>query len=149
MLKDNFKKYIYKIGIYPVRLYWYIFRPSRFGVKCIIEKEDGKILLIKNTYGNGKWNLPGGGIEKGETPENAVRREIQEEVGLELHTINFIGEFESTAEYKKDQINVFYSEVTNPILNIQESEISDYIWSDVHELPGPLSAIALKALNLQ
>jgi len=54
-------------------------------VLAIIEK-DNKYLFTKrvdpNPRYNGKWQLPGGGVEYGETPEEALKREIQEELGV-------------------------------------------------------------------
>ena len=45
---------------------------------------EGKVLLARHTYGAGKGRLivPGGYVEQGETPQDAVRREIWEETGL-------------------------------------------------------------------
>jgi len=47
-------------------------------------REDGRILLIRKARGpyTGQWDLPGGRIEFGESPEDTVRRELQEEAGL-------------------------------------------------------------------
>jgi len=55
-----------------------LFRPSVYG---FIEA-NGKILVMK-MKSNGKYTLPGGGIEKGETILAALKREIKEEVGIE------------------------------------------------------------------
>ncbi|MFF2480003.1 NUDIX hydrolase [Paenibacillus sp. NPDC058071] len=45
--------------------------------------EDGKILLVKqNVTSDRKWSLPGGRVEQGETLEDAIVREIEEETGL-------------------------------------------------------------------
>lgn len=45
---------------------------------------DGRVLLIRKVKGpyTGSWDLPGGGIEHGESPADAVRREFVEETGL-------------------------------------------------------------------
>ena len=55
------------------------------GVGAIIIRE-GKIALIKrgNEPARGKWSIPGGLVELGESPEQAVIRETKEEVGLEV-----------------------------------------------------------------
>lgn len=51
----------------------------RVSIKGVVEK-DGKILLLKNE--RNEWELPGGGIELNETPEECVIREIQEELNI-------------------------------------------------------------------
>jgi len=55
------------------------------GVGGFIHK-DGKILLIKRKFepNRGKWALPGGLLEVGEEPESGARREVREELGLEV-----------------------------------------------------------------
>jgi 8-oxo-dGTP diphosphatase len=45
--------------------------------------EDGRIMLVQPTYKPG-WEIPGGGIETGETPTEACVREVAEELGLEI-----------------------------------------------------------------
>lgn len=53
----------------------------RLGVGMVIYRRDGKLLWCKRK-GFDAWQFPQGGIEKGETPEQAMWRELQEEVGL-------------------------------------------------------------------
>ncbi len=48
-------------------------------------KRDGRLLFI---FRNGKWDLPKGKIDKGETPEEAALREVEEECGIHGHRIN-------------------------------------------------------------
>ncbi|MFC0651817.1 NUDIX domain-containing protein [Lederbergia wuyishanensis] len=82
MLKDDlisiFKKTLYKI----YKLKWYISRPITLGVRILLI-QDEKVLLVKHTYQN-HWYLPGGGVEKSETLERAIRRECKEEIGADL-----------------------------------------------------------------
>ncbi|MFN0026306.1 MAG: NUDIX hydrolase [Acidimicrobiales bacterium] len=53
------------------------------GAIVVIEREDGDILLIRQTYRRG-WGLPGGLLAKGESPSQAAQREVWEEVGLRI-----------------------------------------------------------------
>ena len=58
-------------------------RGPKLAVDCIILL-DGKVLLIHRRNPPHGWALPGGFVEYGETVEDAVRREMKEEIGLEL-----------------------------------------------------------------
>ncbi len=53
------------------------------GAICVIERSDGALLLIRNTYRKA-WGFPGGFLKRGEGPEDAVRRETQEEIGVDV-----------------------------------------------------------------
>lgn len=84
------KKYLLKIWReFPIWLQWTIarlVRPSyRVAVAAIILDEQGRILLCKHTYRKARpWGIPGGSLEYGEDPEEAISREIFEETGLKV-----------------------------------------------------------------
>lgn len=56
------------------------------GVGALIHDLEGRVLLIKRKFepNKGKWSLPGGLLETGETLEEAGRREVREELGIEM-----------------------------------------------------------------
>jgi ADP-ribose pyrophosphatase YjhB (NUDIX family) len=58
--------------------------PSNFrvSVKALITDDAGRLLLVKE--GKDEWGIPGGGIDHGETVEAGLRREIREELGVDL-----------------------------------------------------------------
>jgi 8-oxo-dGTP diphosphatase len=56
------------------------------GAMALIERDDGALLLVRLSYRN-SWGVPGGLLKRGETPEEAVRREVREEVGVEVVTV--------------------------------------------------------------
>lgn len=64
----------------------YIDRPGAYG---IILNSEGKILIIDE---DGAYYLPGGGIDSGETPVEALRREIMEEAGAEMDAASYLCE---------------------------------------------------------
>ena len=70
------------------------------GVDAIIVNDEGKVLLEKralhmNNY-PGCWGLPGGWVEWGETGEQAIIREVKEELGVEIEVVRFVGRYYDT-----------------------------------------------------
>lgn len=62
------------------------------GVAAVIPDGDGRILLQEKSSGEG-WSLPAGGIEPGETPEQAIVREVLEETRLQVRPADILGVF--------------------------------------------------------
>lgn len=58
---------------------------------CVVKKEDSYLLCKRED--NGLWVLPGGGLEAGETPEEAAKRELFEETGIKAKFLKFRGEW--------------------------------------------------------
>lgn len=56
--------------------------PVCFGTNAIVELADGRIVLVRHRYMPGLY-LPGGGVNSGEAPADAVIRELKEEIGLQ------------------------------------------------------------------
>ncbi len=59
---------------------------------CVITDQAGRVLLVHTTHGERKWDLPGGVLERGEAPWEAVRREAREEIradGVEVSEAAF------------------------------------------------------------
>jgi len=55
--------------------------PVSLGVRAMAQDAEGRVLLVRHSYVDG-WHFPGGGVERGERPADAVLRELREEVGL-------------------------------------------------------------------
>ena len=62
------------------------------GVAGIVRDADDRVLFIRRAD-NGKWGLPAGAIDPGETPADAVAREVREETGLEVRPTRIAGVF--------------------------------------------------------
>lgn len=80
---------------------------------CIIRDEAGKILLVhRNTDKYRHWEIPGGKIEAGETAEQAARREVKEELGVEVKLIKLLGAKEFLEEKKTIHYTWFLAKIT-------------------------------------
>lgn len=56
-------------------------RPT-MSAAAVLANADGEYLIVKPGYKDG-WNLPGGGVDEGETPRQACQRELKEELGID------------------------------------------------------------------
>ena len=66
----------------------------RITVTAAVLEKDGWILIARRKRGDrlaDKWEFPGGKIEEGETPEACLRRELQEELGIDVSVGGFVG----------------------------------------------------------
>jgi len=63
-----------------------------------IRDEKGRILLLQRSDGENLWGFPGGAIEPGERADEAVTREVYEEIGLKVEPVALIGVY-SSPEY--------------------------------------------------
>lgn len=87
------------------QLRWYITRPITLGVRLLLISEQ-RVLLVRHTYQE-HWYLPGGGVKRGETLEEAARREAKEEVGAELGELHLFGTYTNFYDHKNDHVIVF------------------------------------------
>ena len=134
--------------ISPIRrLYRFIVRPRTFGTKVLIE-HDGKYLMIRNTYGKGHWTFSGGGKHRHETPEEGAKREAREEVGIQLDTLIYLGEYFSQVQYTQNTVYCFYARVGSDDFKIDPQEIAEARWFEPNQLPDLQSSSVGKVLNL-
>ncbi|MEO6718375.1 MAG: NUDIX domain-containing protein [Novosphingobium sp.] len=66
------------------RRWWFMRRPRLSGCRVLALDGLGRVLLVRHSYGSGKWMPPGGGVGRGEDPVAAAQRELLEETGCSL-----------------------------------------------------------------
>jgi 8-oxo-dGTP pyrophosphatase MutT (NUDIX family) len=92
------------------RAWWFVARPRSVGVLGLVLDDERRILLVEQTYRDG-WYLPGGGVHRKEGLDEALRRELREEVGIEpTETPRLHGVYWNFAESKSDYVAVFVVE---------------------------------------
>ena len=118
-------------------------------LRSVNEKNEPIIFATKRGYGDfqGGWEFPGGKIEDGETPQEALKREIKEELEVDIR----VGELLDTIEYDYPKFHLsmdcFWSEIISGELVLNEHE--DAKWLDkktldsVEWLPADISLIDL------
>lgn len=115
------------------------------GVRALVIKSN-KVLLVEHTYMSG-WYTIGGAIEKGETPKQAIERELGEEVGIEAKHLQLFNVYHSRYE-KRDDYIIFYicdDFVDNDTKSLLE--IKDKKWFELEKLPKNVSPSTLKRIQ--
>ena len=106
-------------------------------VGALIVNKEGKILLAKSHKWFDKYTLPGGHIEIGETMEEAIKREVKEEVGLDVKVVEFLTMQEAifAQEFYKKKHFIFFDflcRTEDSTVKLDNDEIQEYLW----EYPG-------------
>ena len=116
-------------------------------IKATNEKGDPMIFATQRGYGDfkGGWEFPGGKIEEGETPQEALVREIREELETEIA----VGELIDTIEYDYPTFHLsmdcFWAEIVSGDLVLKEHEAAKWLTRDkldtVEWLPADVTLV--------
>ena len=112
----------FRLG-YPVaRLGWQL-RPRPHQGALVAIYVGAAVLLVRASYRTG-WNFPGGGVQTGETPEDAARRELQEEIGLAAPALHPVRSIQGNWESRPDLVHFFELRLDHlPPLRLDNREI--------------------------
>jgi ADP-ribose pyrophosphatase YjhB (NUDIX family) len=145
------RRIVLRGGYTVLRGYWFLARPRLTGVKCVLTDGD-LVLLVRHTYGPREWEIPGGGIKRHEPPARAARREMREELGVQIEDWIALGELAVTMNRRTGTLHCFHAIVRAAGLEPDRGEIADARWFSHHDLPpdrGPYVVPIVARLQAQ
>ena len=119
--------------------------PTVMGVAGAVYDESGRILLVRHSYNPG-WRLPGGGVDRGEPPRDAILRELREEVGLAGGEAEFFGLYVRKAGWVTSVVALY--RIRGGTVNFRPNlEIREICYADPKAPPDGLTPAARKRLK--
>jgi len=110
------------------------------GVFAAIFDESGRILCVRTNYASKGWTTPGGRVESGESPLDALTREVREEVSLDVEPGELLGVY--AKPFKDDIVLSIRARVTAQHPWRPTEEIAEFGYFGSNELPDPMSRAA-------
>ncbi|MEZ4669461.1 MAG: NUDIX hydrolase N-terminal domain-containing protein [Anaerolineae bacterium] len=114
-----------------------------------------KLLLVRENLDGGRWTLPGGWADVGDTPSAATEREIQEEAGYQAKAVKLLALYDRSKQghpyyafhiYKAFFLCELVSEEQNLIANVETEETGWYVESELSGLDLSVGRVTLKQL---
>ena len=146
MFRDLLSKFWLRVPASMRR--WYVrttntrFTVTAAGIVC---NREGKVLLIKHRFRSGSgWGIPGGFLETGEQPEAALRRELREEIGLEVEEARL---FAVRTFKRQQQIEVVFLANASGDMHPKSIEVERVEWFPLNSLPAALPSDQKKLIE--
>ncbi|HEU4975544.1 MAG TPA: NUDIX domain-containing protein [Baekduia sp.] len=129
----------YRLGYLVLRPWWFVSRPRTSGVKVVVRCGDD-VLLIRHTYARrDQWDLPGGFVAPGEDPEEALRRELLEELRVAPVAVISTGTTPSRRDRKREVLHSYAVEIDGRAITPNPAEIAEARWVHREALPEDTS----------
>jgi 8-oxo-dGTP pyrophosphatase MutT (NUDIX family) len=128
------RRLAYRCAYAVLLVYRSVVKPGLHGVKCVLVDGD-RILLVRHSYGPNEWDLPGGGLKRNESPMSAARREMKEELGVDIDNWVAIGDVLSRFQRTKSTMYCFRAQLSDPQLTLDRGELLAARWFALDDLP--------------
>ena len=104
---------------------------------ALVFDDEGRILLLEHVFRpDSRWGIPGGFLNKGEQPEVALRRELREEVALEVSDVQFLN---ARTVPRPRQVEIYFLCRPDGVPSPSSFEIMKAEWFTTDNLPPDLS----------
>lgn len=126
---------------------WLIEPRFNVTVSAVVTDERARVLLLDHAFRAPSWGIPGGYLEKGEQPEDGLRRELREETGLEVEQI----ELAFTRAFRRPpQVEIIFrchAHADDLNANHSNFEIKQARWFAPDEFPPELTRTQRRIIN--
>lgn len=142
---------LHRVGLkvaYRMRHRWRSWRKAPItGCVVIVSDLQGRLLMLRHSYGPNTWALPGGGVKRSEDPMLAASRELAEELGLTGGKIKRVGEIENTVSGSPHTTHVFTLKIDREPCP-DNREVIEARFFPPHSLPEPMNEPTRQQLAL-
>lgn len=127
--------------------YFALVRGMTLGVRAACFDEAGRVFLVRHSYVPG-WHLPGGGVERGQTCEEALRCELMEEGNLEIDGApELVAVYFNTRTSKRDHVLFYRCRVRQTAPRQPDAEIVEAGFFPLKGLPETTTAATRRRLD--
>ena len=132
----SIRRLAYRVASRLLGVYRLVRRPTLHGVRCVLSRGD-EVLLVRHTYGDVRWGLPGGLTRRRETPAATARREMREELGVDVAAWRDLGVIRyASPDRSRHVVTCLAAPCPEGDPTPNEAEIAELGWFPVDELPG-------------
>jgi ADP-ribose pyrophosphatase YjhB (NUDIX family) len=136
-----------RIAQWFLHQYFLISRGMTLGVRVACFDAEGRVFLVRHTYVPG-WHLPGGGVERGETAEEAAIKEIREEGNLAVTgQMSLVSVHLQNRVSNRDHVFLYRSDVEQIAPKAADREIKECGFFDLNDLPEATTQATRRRLN--
>ncbi|MGB3167685.1 MAG: NUDIX domain-containing protein [Alteraurantiacibacter sp.] len=113
-------------------------KPHVAGVSVLLHNGDERVLLVRHSYGPEGWAMPGGGLKSGEDAAEAARREMREELAVELDGLELLDQIEEILSGAPHTAHVYTAQPRGEV-RVDGRELLEARWFE----RGKLAAVVL------
>lgn len=138
---------LYRLAHHMRKVWLRVNRSTLYGCSVIAVDGEGRVLLVRHSYGAPVWAFPGGGMRPSESPEAAALREFAEELGASISDPQHLGTLQEIYLGTVNIAHVF----TGPLEGEATPDMRELVEARFfhrHELPGNISGTVMARLEL-
>ncbi len=128
------------------KIWWRYAQPTLVGVGVLLIDGEGRMLLVRHSYGSGLWSLPGGALGRHELPVPAAKREVLEELGCELKDVEPIGVNKRRLHGAPCVTHLYAAPLAADAPRADTREILEVAWFPPDDLPDGRTGIVDEAV---